>query len=333
MKQTVVCLTVLLLSFFGTAQTAGSKVSFPGTDGKTYTGVIKQVTGDKYLIKYDGYEFEAWVVRSQFTLLSNGATEAPAPPNTGNWHVGDKVEAYDLYTSKWENATIIIDYTDRTPKQWRVQLDVPGGQAIDNFPVTAKDIRPRGARGNINFSVGSRVDAYYSSGEPKGRATVLEVKGNGRYKVRYDGCAAHWDEEVDWSQLKPESVVSQNDPDITVLFGKWAMFVYSYPNTVIHGDNVYREYGTGAKAPPLQINANGTYVWYDEFNKPPVKGTWGTHAKIDRIDFHGRGTDAYNGIILKDSHGVYWKIHKDRQDHIEARIMCSGETQGGTRIK
>lgn len=29
----------------------------------------------------------------------------------------------------------------------------------------------------------------------------------------------------------------------------------------------------------------------------------------------------------------YWKIYKDGPDHIEARLMCSGETEGGTKIK
>jgi hypothetical protein len=130
--------------------------------------------------------------------------------------------------------------------------------------------------------------------------------------------------------LNPAATVAATHPDITALMGNWAMFVYSYPNTVIHGNDVYREFGPGAKAPPLQINSNGTYVWYDEYNKPPVKGNWVTQAKIEGVK---NGTETVNGILITDSKGIWWKIYKDRLDHVTAQKMCSGETQGGTRLK
>jgi len=57
----------------------GSKVSFLGTDGKTYTGIINDSQGDKYKIKYDGFDFEAWVVREQFTLVSNNTSTTYTP--------------------------------------------------------------------------------------------------------------------------------------------------------------------------------------------------------------------------------------------------------------
>ena len=330
MRYYIVFLVMIFFFVSTQSQNVGSKVTFPGTDGRTYTGVIKEMKENRYKIKYDGYDFEAWVLRSQFTLMDEKNNDDNNTPKTGNWLVGDKVEAYDIYYSKWENATISIVFTDRTPQQWRVSLDEPQGHNITDFPVTADKIRARGAKPNFIFTVNSRVDAYYTTGGPRGRATVIEIKPNGRYKVKYDGCKDYWDEEVDWSQLKPASVISSTDPDIKVLFGKWAMFVYSYPNTVIHGNDVYREYGTGAKAPPLLINPDGIFVWYDEFNKPPVKGKWITHAKIEGLVM---GTEAVNGIIIYDSRGNYWKIYKDRTDHIEARLMCSGQTEGGTRIK
>jgi hypothetical protein len=316
-----------------TTANIGSRVSFPGVDGKTYTGVITETQGNQYKVKYDGYDFEAWLQPNQFTVMAANKTttiaQADQPSKNGGWRVGDKVEAYDMYKAKWYNGTVTIILTDRNPLQWRVTFDDPKEHTFEYLSLTAEQIRARGTKAAV-FAVNSRVDAYYSSNTPKGRATVTEVKGGGRYKVHYDGCGDYRDEEVDWSQLKPQSTVASNHPDITAVFGKWAMFVYSYPNTVIRGDNIYREYGTGAKAPPLQINPDGSYVWYDEYNKPPVKGTWATHAKITGITM---GTEAYNGIILKDSHGVLWKIHKDRDDHIEARTMCSGTTQGGTRIQ
>ncbi|HTE34227.1 MAG TPA: hypothetical protein VK666_27800, partial [Chryseolinea sp.] len=95
-------------------------------------------------------------------------------------------------------------------------------------------------------------------------------------------------------------------------------------------NDVYREYGPGAKAPPLQINSNGSFVWYDEYNKPPVKGNWVTQAKIEGVKM---GTETVNGILITDSRGILWKIYKDRPDHMTAQKMCSGETQGGTRLR
>lgn len=322
-----ICLTVF-------SQQIGTKVSLADVSGKRYTGIITEINGSQYKVKYDGYEFSAWLTSAQFAVINSTPPQPVVnnnqPKKNSNWQVGDKVEAYDMYANKWSNGTISIVLTDRTPLAWRVTFDDPKGHTFEYLSLNLKDIRPRGSKSNFNLVVGSRVDAYYTSGGPKSRATIIEDKGNGRYKVKYDGCKDYWDEVVDWSQLKPESVITANDPDIAQTIGKWAMFVYSYPNTVIHGDNVYREYGTGAKAPPLQINANGTYVWYDEFNKPPVKGNWATHSKIEGLTM---GTEAVNGVIIQDSRGNSWKIHKDRADHIEARLMCSGETQGGTRIK
>ena len=333
MKKILIFLLGIMLFVSSREQTVGSKVSLTAVDGKAYTGTITKIQGDKYNVKYDGFDFEAWLTGSQFTVVNANLptpnTVVNQPQQNGNWKVGDKVQVRTSSMDKWEDATVFLVLTDRTPAMYKARLDNPGNYATTDPLLSANQIRARGLKANT-FTVKNRVDVYYASGGPKARATVIEEKGNGRYKVRYDGCKAYLDEEVDWSQLKPESVVSSTDGDITAVFGKWAMFVYSYPNTVIRGNNIYREYGTGAKAPPLLINANGTYVWYDEYNKPPVKGTWTSHAKINGITM---GTEAVNGIILKDSYGIYWKVYKDRQDHIEARKMCSGETEGGSRIK
>ncbi len=336
MKKLVILLIISIVYVSSQAQQNGDKVQFPGTDGRTYTGVITNISSGKYNVKYDNYDFSAWMVKEQFTVIGANNTnnrqpqQQPEQQQNGNWQIGDKVQVHTSSMDKWEDATVFLVLTDRTPAMYKARLDNPGNYATTDPVLSANQIRARGLKATA-YTINSRVDVYYSSGDPRGRATVIEVKGSGRYKIHYDGCKAGFlDEEVDWSQLKPASVVSSNDADITILFGKWAMFVYSYPNTVIHGNNIYREYGTGAKAPPLQINANGTYLWYDEFNKPPVKGSWFTHAKIEGVT---TGTESVNGIILKDSYGIYWKIYKDRQDHIEARKMCSGETEGGSRIK
>ena len=59
--------------------TAGTKVNILGTNGKTYTAVIKEFNGSKYRIQYDGYNNEEWLVRTQFTVGNSPAgTSSPA---------------------------------------------------------------------------------------------------------------------------------------------------------------------------------------------------------------------------------------------------------------
>jgi len=76
----------------------GAKISFPGTDGRTYTGTITGMQGTNYKVKYDDYDFEAWITRQQFTVLDNGRansykTQMTQPvytaPNTGNAVTGN----------------------------------------------------------------------------------------------------------------------------------------------------------------------------------------------------------------------------------------------------
>lgn len=246
-----------------------------------------------------------------------------------NWKEGDKVEVYDRSSDKWENGTVSTVLHDRTPQQWRVKFDKQG-HVFDEVTVQAREMRARGSKPAMVFPVNTMVDLYYADGNPHARGWVKEVLPEGRYKIALYGCEAYRDQVVDWSQVKPATTIPATAPEITSVFGNWAMFVYSYPNTYTDGRNVYRVYGTGAKAPPLQINANGTYTWYDEFNKPPVKGKWTIDAALPGATM---GTEKENGIIIRDSRGQLWKVYKDRADHIEARVMCSGLTQGGTRLK
>jgi hypothetical protein len=245
------------------------------------------------------------------------------------WKVGDKVQVRTSSMDKWDNATIYLVLTDRTPTQYKAKMDV-AGKYSDDYPLLRADqIRSRDAKPAATFTLNSRVDLLYTDGSPHTRGTVIEVMADGRYKVGIDGCPAKWNEVVDWNQLKPATSIAKTDPDIAALIGKWAMFTPSYPNTVIHDNKLYREYGTGAKAPPLLINANGTYVWYNEYNKPPISGSWITDAKVAGLT---SGIESFNGIIIAD-HDYYYKVYKDRPDHIISERLCMGTTDMGTRIK
>jgi hypothetical protein len=111
------------------------------------------------------------------------------------------------------------------------------------------------------------------------------------------------------------------------------MFTPSYPNTVVHDGALYRQYGTGARTPPLVIKANGRFVWYFDFGKKPVRGTWTTDAKVPGAD---TGVATIDGLIIKDPQGKPWKVYKrtvkgDHKSHLTAQRLCSGITDIGTK--
>lgn len=80
----------------------GSKVSFSAVDGKTYTGIVKEIQDNQYKIKYDGFDFESWLTKDQFTIVNTTTTYQPAykpaeqqPNYTQN--IGSKAQAQDVW--------------------------------------------------------------------------------------------------------------------------------------------------------------------------------------------------------------------------------------------
>lgn len=288
------------------------------------------------------------------TLLFVGALASYAQ-DAPKFKAGEIVEVHSFFFSPpWHKAKVLNVGTDCPYANTPYRVKFIGEDAGDhgNPCVGGDDIRalaveqpPAGDNKQADqnnpppatgaFKVGDRVDVFprYSPDKAQ-RGTLIEVAG-GQYKVHYDGCGAHFDSLRDRDELRPAATISADAPDIRFLSGRWAMFTPSYPNTIVRGDNVYREYGTGAKAPPLQINADGTYVWYDEFGKPPVKGRWTTDAQIEGAKYNTAFT---NGVVIKDSQGGLWKVYQRKieganEDHITAQTMCSGLTVLGTRIR
>lgn len=62
----------------GGRKNVGSEVSFAAVDGKTYTGTITQIQGDKYKVKYDNVDFEAWLTAPQFQVITPDRLKAIA---------------------------------------------------------------------------------------------------------------------------------------------------------------------------------------------------------------------------------------------------------------
>jgi ribosomal protein L35AE/L33A len=168
----------------------GSKVTFIAADGKAYTGLVKEVRGNKYRIKYEGIEFETWLERNQFQIADAGhpTENTPAAITTasltathqvhrnGAWEVGDKVEVQDMYNNnKWEDATIYLVLQDWNPVRYRARLDNPAGHSITELLLVYSQIRVRGWQPTMKFNVSSRVDVNYADGTPRGRGTVLQI--------------------------------------------------------------------------------------------------------------------------------------------------------------
>src|SRR5674476_1552508 len=82
------------------SQTIGSKVSLTAVDGKPYTGTIIDMQGGKYKIKYDGFDFDAWLIKEQFSLLNNNNQTQPQNKNTQvtNDQINNHAKAGKLYS-------------------------------------------------------------------------------------------------------------------------------------------------------------------------------------------------------------------------------------------
>ncbi len=102
---------ILLVSFFSfvttflCGQSIGTKVKMTAEDGKEYSGVIKEINGNKFRVKYDGTDFEAWLLSTQFTVVTNNSVGNPVTQNTG-YKVGDKITAKDR-VNNWLPAEVM----------------------------------------------------------------------------------------------------------------------------------------------------------------------------------------------------------------------------------
>src|SRR5665647_1542663 len=151
-KKILIFLLGIMLFVSSREQTLGSKVSLTAVDGQAYTGTITKIQGDKYNVKYDGFDFEAWLTGSQFTVVN---ANLPTPntvvnqaQQNGNWKVGDKVQARTSTMDRWENATIYRVNSDWKPIMYKATLDNPGTYAITDLLLTVAQIRTRGLKAN-----------------------------------------------------------------------------------------------------------------------------------------------------------------------------------------
>ena len=100
------------------------------------------------------------------------------------------------------------------------------------------------------------------------------------------------------------------------------------------GDKRYLVSGVGAKAPPLQINADNTYAWTLD-SRNTVRGRW--RALADREMKPGTKPPAI--VLLKGEDGKDWQVSNggvhsgNNRDAIEIVRMDMGITYRGTRMQ
>jgi hypothetical protein len=265
--------------------------------------------------------------------------------NAPQWKVGDKVEVKNM-SGEWVPASIIevVDWR-QYGKGFAYRIVTDDKNAANNlWNAPADTVRARGGGQDPNqqannqtddaaqnpnqggaLEVGSSVDVYWNQKQGKNHATILKVLGNGKYKVHYAGCGAYWDEEVDSSLIRSFSTVSKDAPEIKFLFGKWSMTTVGISDWAI----------AWGKSPGIQINGDGSYIWYQDGGKPPVRGKWTTDAKLPGADLSPQKN---HGILIKDADGVEWKVYRwitqnDDGNHIEVQRMCSAESSVGKRVQ
>lgn len=258
---------------------------------------------------------------------------AQGPPQ---WKVGDKIEILNL-SKEWAPGTVIGTVDGNGKLLYRVQLDDPNAPVVYFNHTDPADIRSRGGQravanqpaetaimpnASAAFKVGDRVDTFYDQAHGHNRGNVTEV-GDRRYKVHYNGCKT--DEWVDASLVRPGATISALAPEIAVLFGKWRT------TTVAVGGN----YAVWGKSPGIEINPDGTYVWYQFAGRPPIKGQWTPEAKVPGIV---EGTPKFDGVIVKDADGNEWKafewiVKGDPNPGIEIDQLCLGMSEVGSRVR
>jgi len=107
-------LLFISLSIYSFGQNVGDKVDVLW-NGTYYKATVKEVSGSKWFIHYDGYDnsWDEWVGKDRIKVLKNSNTPSGGKTDAGNnnsnqgnqWKTGDKVMV--KWNDKWYPSTIL----------------------------------------------------------------------------------------------------------------------------------------------------------------------------------------------------------------------------------
>ena len=294
MKLFLTLLACTAFSVYSFAQTVGSKVTFTAVDGKTYTGIVKEISNNQYKIKYDGVDFEAWLKRDQFKLLDNSSSKYSVGSKveilwSGSWYKGEILEVnngkykihYDGYGSNWDEWV--------TSERLKTQSGTTTETTSSGTTST----------GNSKYKIGQHVEAWNVDWY---KATVIGV-GSGNYegyiKVHYDGYSSGSDQYVKESNIRlPKNTTAD------------------YTSGPRNGRYIILSYGNVTN--PITIGyfdlENGNYTYYDAGKNVRGSGSYVYSADTKQVQWQSGPLKDYGEVsnFEIDREGKTHKIRLNR---------------------
>lgn len=164
-------------------------------------------------------------------------------------------------------------------------------------------------------------------------AKILAIDAaKGSYQVKSDA-----DGLVDWVpayKLRYSCKGAEATPVSQAYFmGRWSLFVGPTAHHEVIDAKGYLVVGPGAHVPPLQINADGSYVWTID-SKTTVRGKWRAMADNELRS----GTKAPAILLMNAEGGKNWEVWRsgvnagNNRDAISVEAMDLGQSYRGTRL-
>jgi hypothetical protein len=181
-------------------------------------------------------------------------------------------------------------------------------------------------------AVGMRVPKAGALNYP---ATIIDADpAKGAFQVRYDGGSTEWVTSVGLRSSCTVAAASAMTDSFFV--GKWEMFVGPAPQHQVIGGDRYIVVAAGATAPPLTINADGTYAWVVDGNTI-INGRW---RKMDVGEMKYGTADKAPAIMLMNGYsGKDWQVTRsgvrlsDKRDQLGVERMDLGLSFLATRMR
>jgi hypothetical protein len=188
MKNIFILLLVTGFYLSSSAQNIGSKVSFVAVDGKTYTGVIQDIQGNQYKIKYDGFDYNAWLSANQFTVVNSYI----APQNQTNL-IGTKVsflgtdgKMYTAVITDKQGNNYKIKYDGYNFTTWVTKEQVTVVSTATTYTQPQQQTTTQTTQWNTNTTASTQdINSIFNFGKRQGWASVVQENKLNEYLGKF----------------------------------------------------------------------------------------------------------------------------------------------------